>query len=58
MPASSKQQFKFMKAVAGGYIKAPGLSKAKAEEFTKPNVGKKSYKNLPKFAKVKKLLKG
>lgn len=48
MPAKSKQQFKFMKAVEGGYIKSKGLSKKEAKEFTKGQ----SPKGLPK--KVKK----
>lgn len=44
MPAKSKQQYKFMKAIQNGSIKAPGLSKNKAKEFT-DNI---SYDNLPK----------
>ena len=35
MPATSKAQFRFMKGVEGGSIKAPGLSPAEASEFTK-----------------------
>lgn len=50
MPAKSKQQFKFMKAVESGSLKVPGLSKEEAKEFTKGNVGKK------RFAKLKKKL--
>lgn len=46
MPAHSKSQFRFMKAVEEGYIKKPGLSKQKAKEFTSENVGKKSPKHL------------
>jgi hypothetical protein len=34
MPARSRAQFRFMKAVESGAVKAPGLSKAKAREFT------------------------
>jgi hypothetical protein len=33
MPVVSKQQAKFMGAVAGGQIKKPGLSPEKAKEF-------------------------
>ncbi len=46
MPAKSKQQFKFMKAVEKGYIKVPGLSKKEAAEFTKGNVGSKRFSKL------------
>lgn len=35
MPATSKQQFKFMKAVESGSIKVKGLSKKEAAKFTK-----------------------
>jgi hypothetical protein len=48
MPAKSKQQFKFMKAVESGSIKKKGLSKKEAAEFTSKNKGKKSFKKLPK----------
>jgi len=53
MPATSKQQFKFMKAVEGGYIKAPGLSKEKAAEYT----AGQSPKKLPKFSKLRQKLR-
>lgn len=53
MPAKSKQQFKFMKAVEGGYIHPKGLSKKEAEEFTKGV----SPKSLPKYSRIKKLIK-
>jgi hypothetical protein len=53
MPAKSKQQFKFMKAIETGSIKAPGLSKKEAEEYTKGQ----SPKNLPMFSKIKNILK-
>lgn len=46
MPAKSKQQFKFMKGVESGAIKAPGLSKEEAKEYTKGNVGKKRFAKL------------
>lgn len=48
MPAKSKQQFKFMKAVESGYIKVPGLSKKEAQEYTKGNTGKKRFSELKK----------
>lgn len=35
MPATSRKQFRFMKGVESGSIKAPGLSKNEAREFTK-----------------------
>lgn len=47
MPATSKKQYRFMKAVEGGYIKAPGLSKKEAKEYTRGQ----STKNLPEKAK-------
>lgn len=46
MPAKSKAQFRFMKAVESGSLKVPGLSAEKAKEYTKSNVGKKSFKKL------------
>ena len=33
MPPRSKAQARFMRAVAGGSIKAPGLSKEEADEY-------------------------
>lgn len=53
MPASSKQQFRFMKAIQEGYIKKPGLTKNIAEEFT---AGVKPSK-LPKFGRLKEKLR-
>lgn len=47
MPAKSKAQFRFMKAVEHGDAKAPGLSKAEAREYT----AGQSPKGLPKKAK-------
>lgn len=47
MPAQSKKQFRFFKAVESGSIKKPGLSKEAAKEYTEENIGKKSFKNLP-----------
>jgi hypothetical protein len=49
MPAKSKQQFKFMKAVESGSVKKKGLSKEKAKEFTEGQ----SPKKLPKKVKKK-----
>ena len=48
MPAKSKQQLKFMAAVASGSIKKPGLSKAKASEFVHATGNAKS---LPRKVK-------
>lgn len=55
MPSVSKKQFKFMKAVESGSIKAPGLSRSEAKEYTEDT----DYKSLPetsKFSKIKKAL--
>jgi hypothetical protein len=57
MPASSKKQFKLFKLAELGKIKLPGLSKKEAREYTSSNKGKKSYKNLPEFAGIKKMMK-
>lgn len=46
MSTKSKQQFKFMKAVESGSIKAPGLSKEEAKEFTEGNKGSKRFSKL------------
>lgn len=55
MPAKSKEQFKFMKAVESGSLKVPGLSSEQAAEYTKNN----NYKDLPKrkFKKIKQRFK-
>lgn len=61
MPAKSKKQYRFMKAVEGGYIKPKGLSKSEAKEYTEGQ----SPKNLPeskgspkqRFKQLKKKLK-
>jgi hypothetical protein len=50
MPAKSKKQARFMRAVAAGDAKAPGLSKAEAREFVKGH----STKGLPEKAKKRK----
>lgn len=49
MPAKSKQQLRFMAAVASGSIKKKGLSKSKASEFVHAT---SNVKSLPR--KVKK----
>lgn len=43
MPAKSKAQFRFMQAIQHGSIIKPGLSAAKASEFTSDV----NYKSLP-----------
>ena len=50
MPATSKKQAAFMRAVAAGDLKAPGLSKAQAREF----VAGHPTATLPTRAKPKK----
>jgi len=57
MAVKSKAQFRLMKAVEQGMAEMPGLSKKEAGEMTESNKGKKSYKHLPKFAKLKKMMK-
>jgi len=47
MPAKSKAQFRFMKAIASGSIKKPGLSKKEADEFVSGQ----------KYSKLKSILK-
>lgn len=54
MPAKSLQQYKFMKGVEEGSIKAPGLTPAKAAEYTSKNKGKMSPRNLPKISNMMK----
>ena len=54
MPAKSKQQFKFMKAVESGSLEVPGLSKEEAGEFTKGNKGKKRFVKLKEKVSGKK----
>lgn len=49
MPAKSKKQFRFMKAVESGSVKKKGLSKKEAKEFTEGQ----SPKKLPEKAKKK-----
>lgn len=46
MPAKSKAQYRFMKAVEGGYIHPKGLSSEKAAEYTKENKGKRKFSKL------------
>ena len=50
MPAVSKRQFRFMKAVESGSVSKPGLSPAKAKEYTQGT----KYKSLPKKKASKK----
>lgn len=50
MPAKSKAQARFMRAVASGSAKAPGLSRKEAKEY----VSGHSTKNLPERAKRRK----
>lgn len=45
MPAKSKAQFRFMKAVENGSIHPDGLSPDKAREFT-DNISKKRFAKL------------
>ena len=54
MPASSKKQFKFMKAAENNpeFAKKVGIEPEVAAEFTKGNVGKK------RFAKLKEKVSG
>ena len=54
MPAKSKQQFKFMKAVESGSLEVPSLSKEEAKKFTKGNVGKKRFSKLKEKVGMKK----
>lgn len=49
MPASSKSQFRLMKAAENNpaFAKKVGISKSTAAEFTSSNTGKKAYAKLP-----------
>lgn len=49
MPAQSKRQFRFWKALENKpeLREEKGISLKQAKEFTKANKGKMSYKNLP-----------
>lgn len=51
MPAKSKAQMRFMYAVAEGTVKAPGLSKEKAEEFNSGMTKKRFAKLKEKVSK-------
>lgn len=53
MSAKSKAQYKFMKAVEGGYIHPKGLSTQEAKEYTKSNVGNKRFSKLKERLKKK-----
>lgn len=48
MPAESKAQFRFMKAVESGKVKKPGLSPDKAKEFTS-GFDKKRFSKLKEY---------
>lgn len=48
MPARSKAQYRFMRGVASGSIKAKGLSRKKAGEYVRKT---RSYSALPKKRK-------
>lgn len=50
MPAVSKAQFRFMKAVESGTIKSKGLSKKEAKDFTK-DMTKKRFSKLKEYVK-------
>ena len=53
MPVKSKKQFRFMQAVAHGYLKnkPEGLSKREAKEFINETT---NYKTLPETASKRK----
>lgn len=51
MPAKSRQQYKFMKAVEGGYIHPKGLSPDTAKEFTEGMTKKRFAKLKEKVGK-------
>lgn len=53
MPAKSKEQFRLMQAVAHNpsFAKKAGIKPSVGAEYTKSNVGKKSYEKLPERLK-------
>lgn len=53
MPAKSQSQFKLMKAAENNpkFAKKVGIKPSVAKEFTKKNVGEKSYEKLPALLK-------
>ena len=51
MPVKSRAQFRFMKAVESGSVKAPGLSAEKAHEFTEGMTKKRFGKLKEKLVK-------
>jgi len=51
MPSRSKAQYRFMKAVESGAVKAPGLSPEKAHEFTDSMTKKRFGKLKEKLGK-------
>lgn len=54
MPSRSKAQYRFMKAVEKGDVKAPGLSKAEAKEFTDSTSSKRFSKLKEEMSKKRK----
>lgn len=60
MPVKSRAQFRLMKMMEHNPESAkdgPDISPEKAKEMTEGNIGKKAYKKLPEFKKLKKALK-
>lgn len=58
MPAKSKSQFKLMAAAAHNpeFAKKVEIQPSVAKEFISENKDSKSYKNLPKVKRFKRLL--
>lgn len=46
MPATSKRQFRLMKAIESGKMRVPGLTPKMAKHYTESNVGKLKYARL------------
>lgn len=59
MPSVSKKQKRFMEAIQHNkeFADKVGIDQSVGKEMTEGNVGKKSYKNLPKEARKKALEK-
>ena len=58
MPVKSKAQARFMRAVASGKVKKPGLTKAKALEFVSGQPTKKLPEKVsPKIKKIRRMKK-
>lgn len=62
MPASSKKQFRFMKALSSGNTQKPGITKEQASEYVSANNGNTAYDKLPetkpKFLKLHSAMQG